>query len=68
MVTALLGASDPQWRRFCPPRNYIHYNPAKHGLVTDPFDWRWSSIRAYARQGIIGREWSGRDQDGRFGD
>ena len=24
--------------------NYIHYNPVKHGLVRDEFDWPWSSI------------------------
>ena len=29
--------------------DYIHHNLVKHGLVADPFDWRWSSIHAYAR-------------------
>jgi len=24
---------------------YIHRNPAKRGLVEDPADWRWSSLR-----------------------
>jgi hypothetical protein len=37
-------------------------------LAADPFDWRWSSIHAYARQGDIGRDWSGRDQPGSFGE
>jgi putative transposase len=23
--------------------NYVHYNPVKHGYVTDPADWPWSS-------------------------
>lgn len=23
--------------------DYIHYNPVKHGLVTDPADWPWST-------------------------
>jgi putative transposase len=27
--------------------NYIHYNPVKHGYVSDPFDWPWSSIHIY---------------------
>jgi len=27
--------------------DYIHYNPVKHGLVTRPFDWRYSSIYQY---------------------
>jgi putative transposase len=48
--------------------DYIHYNPVKHGLVGDPFDWRWSSIHAFARRGIIRRDWRGYHQDGAFGD
>ena len=27
--------------------NYIHYNPAKHGLVTAPYDWPGSSVHWY---------------------
>ncbi len=27
--------------------NYIHYNPVKHGLVDDVYDWRWSSLFLY---------------------
>ena len=27
--------------------NYIHYNPVKHGLVKNPFDWKYSSIHDY---------------------
>jgi putative transposase len=27
--------------------NYIHDNPVKHGYVSDPFDWPWSSIHIY---------------------
>ncbi len=48
--------------------DYIHYNPVKHGLVADPFDWRWSSIHAFPKRGIIGRGWRGGEQDGPFGD
>jgi hypothetical protein len=47
---------------------YIHHNPVKHGFVTNPFDWRWSSIHSFARRGIIVAEWNGRDQTGAFGD
>jgi REP-associated tyrosine transposase len=25
--------------------NYIHFNPVKHGYVSDPLDWSWSSLR-----------------------
>jgi putative transposase len=48
--------------------DYIHYNPVKHGLVADLFCWRCSSIHAFARRGIVRREWQGCDQDGPFGD
>ena len=51
--------------------DYIHLNPVKHALVTNPFHWRLSSIHAYARRGIIGSEWRGSDlvgEDGEFGD
>ena len=48
--------------------DYIHLNPVKHGLAANPFDWRWSSIHAFARRGIVGREWAGDDPDGEFGE
>src|SRR4051794_3785589 len=35
--------------------NYIHINPIKHGWVTDPYEWPWSSIHNYAA--AHGREW-----------
>ena len=28
--------------------NYIHANPVKHGYVSAPEDWRWSSYRSFA--------------------
>ena len=27
--------------------DYIHYNPVKHGYVSRPFDWRYSSIHEH---------------------
>jgi putative transposase len=27
--------------------NYIHYNPVKHGYVSDSYDWPWSSLQIY---------------------
>jgi putative transposase len=27
--------------------NYIHNNPVKHGYVSDPRQWKWSSIHAF---------------------
>ena len=29
---------------------YIHYNPVKHGLVSDVEDWPWSTYHKYKRQ------------------
>jgi putative transposase len=27
--------------------NYIHYNPVKHGYISDPHVWPWSSLQVY---------------------
>ena len=35
--------------------NYFHYNPVKHGLVKDVYDWQWSSIFWYAD--AKGQDW-----------
>ncbi len=35
--------------------NYLHYNPVKHGLITDPYEWPWSSLHNYLTHN--GREW-----------
>jgi len=35
--------------------NYIHYNPVKHGYVTDPYAWHWSSLSLYCDD--LGRGW-----------
>jgi len=37
--------------------DYIHYNPVKHGKVSQPADWQYSSIHRYMRDGIIGPAW-----------
>ena len=33
--------------------DYIHYNPVKHGYVTRPGDWPWSSFRKAVARGWI---------------
>jgi putative transposase len=41
--------------------NYIHYNPTKHGYVSDPYDWPWSSLRMYYEdkgQSWLQQQWS----------
>ncbi|MEW6411197.1 MAG: transposase [Candidatus Zixiibacteriota bacterium] len=37
--------------------DYIHYNPIKHGLATNPFDWTQSSIHKYFERGYYSRDW-----------
>ncbi len=38
---------------------YIHMNPVKHGLVSRPTDWPWSSLHRYIRQGLLEPDWFG---------
>ncbi len=35
--------------------NYIHYNPVKHGYLSDLYEWPWSSVHNYFE--TQGREW-----------
>jgi putative transposase len=35
--------------------NYIHFNPVKHGYVSDPSDWPWSSLFIYYED--KGKDW-----------
>ena len=37
--------------------DYIHYNPVKHGYVTQPFDWLYSSFHDYVKEGILPENW-----------
>jgi hypothetical protein len=34
----------------------MHNNPVKRGLVKEPGDWPWSSLRFYFLQGGKGRQ------------
>ncbi|MBI5455341.1 MAG: transposase [Deltaproteobacteria bacterium] len=36
---------------------YIHYNPAKHGLARSPKEWPYSSFHRYVSKGIYDRDW-----------
>lgn len=33
--------------------DYIHFNPVRHGYVSSPRDWKWSSFHRYLRLGYI---------------
>lgn len=37
--------------------DYIHYNPVKHGWVTQVKDWPHSSFHLFVEQGIYSPEW-----------
>ena len=43
--------------------DYIHFNPVKHGLVTAPKHWLWSSFHRYVKDGMYDIEWGGQDVD-----
>lgn len=49
--------------------DYVHYNPAKHGLVANPADWPHSSLHRFIRQGVLPADWGGGcGYDGNFGE
>ena len=37
--------------------NYIHYNPVKHGLVSCPHLWSYSSFHSWVRKGAYPVDW-----------
>jgi putative transposase len=37
--------------------HYIHYNPVKHGLVSCPQEWPYSSFHGWVRAGIYTVDW-----------
>ena len=51
--------------------NYIHFNPVKHGLVTDPFEYNHSSFAKYVDEGFYLRGWGAVEKfefEGKFGE
>jgi REP-associated tyrosine transposase len=45
---------EEDWRRHC---EYIHYNPVKHGLVTCPHAWPYSTFHRWVREGWVEADW-----------
>ncbi|HBG06205.1 MAG TPA: transposase [Geobacter sp.] len=43
--------------------DYIHYNPVKHGLVTSPLDWPYSSLRRHIDRGSYPPDWGRGEMD-----
>jgi len=37
--------------------DYIHYNPVKHGQVSCPHRWPWSSFSRWVDQGVYASDW-----------
>lgn len=37
--------------------DYIHFNPVKHGLVAEPYDWPHSSFHRYVKAGWYPERW-----------
>ncbi|GAB4443768.1 MAG: hypothetical protein Kow0031_26080 [Anaerolineae bacterium] len=37
--------------------DYIHYNPVKHGLVSNPADWPHSSFLTWQKRGVYPVDW-----------
>jgi putative transposase len=50
--------------------NYIHFNPVKHGQVSQARDWPYSSFHRYVSHGILPADWGGDacDLEGEFGE
>ena len=46
--------------------DYIHYNPVKHGLVTAPKNWEYSSFHRYVQSGVYEQEWGAGDREIQF--
>ena len=44
---------DDRWRLI----DYMHFNPAKHGLVRCPHDWPYSSFHRFVRAGVYPWDW-----------
>lgn len=42
------------WRRHM---DYIHYNPVKHGYVTSPYEWKYSSFHRCVGEGFYDKDW-----------
>jgi putative transposase len=38
-------------------RDYIHYNPVKHGLADSPANWQYSSYNTFMKKGLYPADW-----------
>ncbi|GAC1370712.1 MAG: transposase [Aquirhabdus sp.] len=47
---------------------YIHFNPVKHGHVTNVKDWPYSTFHRYVQEGKSPLNWGSEINEGRFGE
>jgi putative transposase len=50
--------------------DYIHFNPVKHGHVSQVCDWPHSSFHRYVAKGVLPQDWGGQviQMSGNFGE
>lgn len=51
--------------------DYVHYNPVKHGINSDPFLYQHSSLIDFLNRGLYSRDWGCHEQlvfEGDFGE
>jgi putative transposase len=50
--------------------DYIHFNPVKHGYVSQVRDWQFSTFHRYVERGVLVADWGGdtREFRGEFGE
>lgn len=54
---------------FAAHMDYLHFNPAKHGLVERIADWPYSTFHRYVDRGIYSKDWAVvLPEDGMFGE
>jgi putative transposase len=41
--------------------DYIHFNPVKHGYVSNATEWRYSTIHRYIELSLVSPDWGGSD-------
>ena len=51
--------NDRDYEMHC---DYIHYNPVKHGLVSAPRDWDYSTFKGFAERGLYPEDWGSMEQ------
>jgi putative transposase len=42
--------------------DYIHYNPVKHGITHNPFDYEGSSLQKYYEDGYYSIDWGAKEE------